>query len=186
MQSCLTSEWLECLGCIHSLGLSWHQTGTFGAQDLFLKIMFSPWISMWSQTYVRPKQEAGLIIVIGMQVVPYQGPPLQHLGFNFLLSPRISNKKIIFNVQPIRDFLGYFDIQVEGNLGKVMALWSSDPFRHHVGPRPKHLSITIMTWCLEYLDVTLISGWRVFPSVARYSESATSDWKVPKKSQHST
>ena len=46
MQSCLTSEWLECLGCIHSLGWSWHQTGTFGVQGLFLKIMFSPWSSM--------------------------------------------------------------------------------------------------------------------------------------------
>ena len=91
MQSCLTSEWLECLGCIHSLGWSWHQTGTFGAQDLFLKIMLSPWILMWFQTYVRPKQEAGLIIVIGVQVVPYQGPPLQHLGFNFLLSAHFPN-----------------------------------------------------------------------------------------------
>ena len=82
---------------------------------------------MWSQTYVRPKQEAGLIIVVGVQVVPYQGPPLQHLGFNFLLSARIPNlTKVTFNEQQIRDFLGYFDIQlefqVEGNLGKVMAL----------------------------------------------------------------
>ena len=124
MQSCLTSEWLECLGCIHSLGWSWHQTGTFGAQGLFLKFMFNPWISMWSQTYVRPKQEAGLIIVVGVQVVPYQGLPLQHLGFNFLLSAHIPNNQS--HLQPIRDFLGYFDIQlefqVEGNLGKVMAL----------------------------------------------------------------
>ena len=108
MQSCLTSEWLECLGCIHSLGWSWHQTGTFGVQGLFLKIMFSPWSSMWSQTYVRPKQEAGLIIVVGVQVVPYQGPPLQHLRLNLLLWACIQNNQSHFQRTANKRISGIF------------------------------------------------------------------------------
>ena len=73
-----------------------------------IKIMFNPWISMWSQTYVRPKQEAGLIIVIGVQVVPYQGPPLQHLGFNFLLSARIPITQSHFQHTTNKRFSGIF------------------------------------------------------------------------------
>ena len=35
-------------------------------------------------TYVWPKQEPGLIIVIGMKIVPYQRLPLQYLGLDYV------------------------------------------------------------------------------------------------------
>ena len=73
-----------------------------------------------------------------------------------------------------------------------MALRGGDCGGHHIGPGPKHLQRKISVISEEWWDgdqvliirratsvsCTFISGWRVFPSVERYSESATSDGRV--------
>ena len=71
-------------------------------------------------------------------------------------------------------------------LGKVMALRGSDGGGHYIGPSPKHLQ-KHLNRCRHddqgALDRTFISGCKVFPRVARYSESATSGQGVIRDSE---
>ena len=80
-----TWELLECWGCTRSLGWSLHLPGTFSVQPLALQFFFILKYFLELKclddrvTYIWPKQETGLVVVIGMQVIPNHWLSLQNL-----------------------------------------------------------------------------------------------------------
>ena len=135
-------------------------------------------------TYVWPKQETGLVIVIGMKVIPYQRLPLQYLWHDIQICCLVCSKERAQCIwQGFATQQDWWENSWCEAIQTLASSWHSDAVivaETTLAPVQNTCRKSFPSFLrnggttIRYVNCTFISGWRVFPSVARYSESATS------------